>query len=139
MSGLGATHQSWAAAPLALDDRKGVRPAGLRVCRAEDAHRRHHAHRRERSEGEGPGGWHDREEVVDGMAIAIDGVTSHMGLIEPVSDEAEIHFVPAIGGGAWPYARRRVGDARARAAWSRIRGSVASGRVFGLDSASRDQ
>src|SRR5205814_5479260 len=93
MSGLGATHQSWAAAPLALE-----------VCRAEDAHRRHHAHGRERSEGEGPGGWHDREEVVDGMAIAIDG--------------------------AWPYARRRVGDARARAAWSRIRGSVASGRGF---------
>lgn len=38
-------------------------------------------------------------EVMDGMAIAIDGVTSHMGLIEPVQDSTEIHFIPAIGGG----------------------------------------
>ena len=41
----------------------------------------------------------DDGEVVDGMAIAIDGITSHMGLIEPVGPEAEIHFIPAIGGG----------------------------------------
>lgn len=38
-------------------------------------------------------------EVMDGMAIAIDGVTSHMGLIEPVQESTEIHFIPAIGGG----------------------------------------
>ncbi len=41
----------------------------------------------------------DDGEVVDGMAIAIDGITSHMGLIEPVGENAEIHFIPAIGGG----------------------------------------
>ena len=33
------------------------------------------------------------------IAVAIDGETSHMGLIEPVREESEIHFIAAIGGG----------------------------------------
>ena len=41
----------------------------------------------------------DSGEVQQGLAIAVDGSTSHLGLIEPVSDTTEIHFIPAIGGG----------------------------------------
>ena len=38
-------------------------------------------------------------QVQQGLAIAVDGSTSHLGLIEPVSDTTEVHFIPAIGGG----------------------------------------
>ena len=37
--------------------------------------------------------------IQEGLAIAVDGSTSHLGLIEPVSDTTEVHFIPAIGGG----------------------------------------
>ncbi len=33
------------------------------------------------------------------IAAAIDGDTEHLGLLEPVRPETEIHFVPAIAGG----------------------------------------
>ena len=33
------------------------------------------------------------------IAAAIDGNTEHLGLLEPVGPETEIHFVPAIAGG----------------------------------------
>ena len=33
------------------------------------------------------------------IAAAIDGETEHFGLIEPVREGSEIHFIPAIGGG----------------------------------------
>ena len=35
----------------------------------------------------------------EGLAVAINGETTHMGLLEPVEDATEIHFIPAIGGG----------------------------------------
>ena len=34
------------------------------------------------------------------LAIAIDGEVARMGLLEKVGDRSEVHFVPAIGGGA---------------------------------------
>jgi molybdopterin synthase sulfur carrier subunit len=34
------------------------------------------------------------------IAAAIDGETEHYGLLEPVRENSEIHFIPAIGGGA---------------------------------------
>ena len=34
-----------------------------------------------------------------GIAVAIDGTTQHLGLIEPVGEDSEIHFIPSIGGG----------------------------------------
>ena len=34
------------------------------------------------------------------ISVAIDGTVSSVGLLEPVSEEAEIHFVAAISGGA---------------------------------------
>jgi sulfur-carrier protein len=33
------------------------------------------------------------------IVTAIDGVTGHLGLIEPVGENTEIHFIPAISGG----------------------------------------
>ncbi len=39
------------------------------------------------------------EQVQSGIAVIIDGEATQMGLIEPVGEESEIHFVPAISGG----------------------------------------
>lgn len=42
------------------------------------------------------------EEGVDllpGIAVIIDGETSQLGLLERVSEDSEIHFLPALGGG----------------------------------------
>ncbi len=33
------------------------------------------------------------------LAVAIDGELARMGLLEKVSGDSEVHFVPAIGGG----------------------------------------
>jgi len=33
------------------------------------------------------------------LAVAVDGETSRMGLLEKVSPDSEVHFIPAIGGG----------------------------------------
>jgi molybdopterin converting factor small subunit len=47
-----------------------------------------------------------RAELVDeggaiqpGIAVAIDGETNHLGLIQRVAEESEVHFIPAIAGG----------------------------------------
>ena len=37
--------------------------------------------------------------ILPSIAVAIDGVTNHLGLIQPIQEETEIHFIPAIGGG----------------------------------------
>jgi molybdopterin synthase sulfur carrier subunit len=44
---------------------------------------------------------YDAEEdiVMPGMAVIVDGETSQLGLLEPVREESEIHFLPALGGG----------------------------------------
>ena len=34
------------------------------------------------------------------VAVAIDGEVARMGLLEKVQENSEVHFVPAIGGGA---------------------------------------
>jgi sulfur-carrier protein len=33
------------------------------------------------------------------IAAAIDGETEHLGLLEPVRESSEVHFIPAISGG----------------------------------------
>ncbi len=40
-----------------------------------------------------------------GMAVAVDTQVGRLGLHEPVHENSEVHFVPAVGGGA----RRRNG------------------------------
>ncbi|MGH8010185.1 MAG: MoaD/ThiS family protein [Candidatus Binatia bacterium] len=39
------------------------------------------------------------QELVNSLAVSIDGEISTGNLIEPVQPESEIHFVPAIAGG----------------------------------------
>ncbi len=34
------------------------------------------------------------------LAVAVDGEVARMGLLARVGDDSEVHFVPAIGGGA---------------------------------------
>jgi molybdopterin synthase sulfur carrier subunit len=40
------------------------------------------------------------EDITPGIAVVIDGQTDNTGLLERVEEDSEIHFVPAIGGGA---------------------------------------
>jgi len=39
------------------------------------------------------------DDLLPGLAVIIDGEVSQLGLLEKVSDSAEVHFLPAIGGG----------------------------------------
>jgi len=45
---------------------------------------------------------YDEEEdvVMPGLAVVIDGETTQLGLLEQVREDSEIHFLPALGGGA---------------------------------------
>jgi len=45
---------------------------------------------------------YDEEEdiVMPGIAVVIDGETTQLGLLEHVRENSEIHFIPALGGGA---------------------------------------
>jgi molybdopterin converting factor small subunit len=45
---------------------------------------------------------YDEEEdiVMPGMSVIIDGETSQLGLLERVPAQCEVHFLPALGGGA---------------------------------------
>ena len=45
---------------------------------------------------------YDEEEdvVMPGVAVVVDGETSQLGLLEQVREDSEIHFLPALGGGA---------------------------------------
>ena len=38
-------------------------------------------------------------EIRANLAVAIDGDVARMGMLERVSENSEVHFVPAIGGG----------------------------------------
>ena len=40
------------------------------------------------------------DEIMPGIAVVVDGEASNLGMLEPVSENSEVHFVPAIGGGA---------------------------------------
>jgi molybdopterin synthase sulfur carrier subunit len=45
---------------------------------------------------------YDAEEdiLMPGMAVVIDGETSQLGLLAHVRENSEVHFLPALGGGA---------------------------------------
>ena len=40
-----------------------------------------------------------RERIRPEIVAAIDGETEHLGLLEPLNEDTEVHFIPAIGGG----------------------------------------
>ncbi|MEK7778220.1 MAG: MoaD/ThiS family protein [Chloroflexota bacterium] len=39
-------------------------------------------------------------EIMPGIAVVVDGETSGLGMLQPVNENSEVHFLPAIGGGA---------------------------------------
>ncbi|MFH1141829.1 MAG: MoaD/ThiS family protein [Chloroflexota bacterium] len=39
-------------------------------------------------------------EIMPGIAVVVDGEASGLGMLQPVNEDSEIHFLPAIGGGA---------------------------------------
>jgi molybdopterin synthase sulfur carrier subunit len=41
----------------------------------------------------------DADRLRPEIVAAIDGVTEHFGMIEPVAEHSEIHFIPAVSGG----------------------------------------
>lgn len=43
----------------------------------------------------------DNGQIKPGISVAVDGEVTPLGLLEPVGGNSEVHFIPAIGGGAW--------------------------------------
>jgi molybdopterin synthase sulfur carrier subunit len=41
----------------------------------------------------------DGNELRSGLAVAVDGTISSLGLMQKVQDTSEVHFLPALGGG----------------------------------------
>jgi molybdopterin synthase sulfur carrier subunit len=39
------------------------------------------------------------DEIQPGLAVIVDGEATQLGLIQPVEEASEIHFIPAISGG----------------------------------------
>ena len=39
------------------------------------------------------------EQVQPALSVVIDGLAVQMGLLEPVGEDSEVHFIPAISGG----------------------------------------
>ena len=42
----------------------------------------------------------DDEQLQEGIAIAVNGEIPILGMLEPIGESAEVHILPAIGGGA---------------------------------------
>ena len=40
------------------------------------------------------------DDLAPGIAVVVDGEASSLGLLQPVEEDSEVHFLPAIGGGA---------------------------------------
>jgi molybdopterin synthase sulfur carrier subunit len=41
----------------------------------------------------------DGDELRSGIAVVVDAEVARLGLRQPVGDDSEVHFLPAIGGG----------------------------------------
>ncbi len=41
----------------------------------------------------------EEDDLIAGIAVIIDGEVSQLGMLEKVSENAEVHFLPAISGG----------------------------------------
>ncbi len=41
----------------------------------------------------------DEDELKPGLTVAVDSNVSSIGLLQKLSDDSEVHFLPAIGGG----------------------------------------
>jgi molybdopterin synthase sulfur carrier subunit len=41
----------------------------------------------------------DGESLRSGLAVAVDTQVARLGLLQPVNETSEVHFLPAVGGG----------------------------------------
>jgi len=41
----------------------------------------------------------DKWRIKSSISVAVDGEVAPLGMLEKVSDDSEVHFLPAIGGG----------------------------------------
>ena len=42
----------------------------------------------------------DADRLMPGLAAIVDGEPTNMGLLTPLEEDSEVHFIPAISGGA---------------------------------------
>ena len=42
----------------------------------------------------------DSDRLMPGLAAIVDGEPTNMGLLTPLDEQSEVHFIPAISGGA---------------------------------------
>ena len=38
-------------------------------------------------------------EIMPGLAVIVDGEDTHLGMLQPVKHDSEIHFLPSLAGG----------------------------------------
>ena len=50
----------------------------------------------------------DSDRLMPGLAAIVDGEPTNMGLLTPLDERSEVHFIPAISGGA-PVSRSAPG------------------------------
>lgn len=50
----------------------------------------------------------DADRLMPGLAAIVDGEPTNMGLLTPLDEQSEVHFIPAISGGA-PVSRSERG------------------------------
>ena len=41
----------------------------------------------------------EENDLIPGIAVIVDGETSLLGMLERVTEDSEVHFLPALGGG----------------------------------------
>jgi molybdopterin synthase sulfur carrier subunit len=71
--------------------RERVEARGRNVRQLIDDMERHYPGIKERLVADG--------DIRPGISVVIDGLAARQGLLQPVGDDSEVHFVPAIGGG----------------------------------------
>ncbi len=54
----------------------------------------------------------DGDRLMPGLAAIVDGEPTNMGLLTPLDEQSEVHFIPAISGGAPIPERVHVGGDR---------------------------
>ncbi len=54
----------------------------------------------------------DADRLMPGLGAVVDGEPANMGLLTPIDERSEVHFIPAIAGGAIAGARGIRGGGR---------------------------
>ena len=54
----------------------------------------------------------DADRLMPGLGAVVDGEPANMGLLTPIDERSEVHFIPAIAGGAVAGARGAHGGGR---------------------------